>query len=145
MMTDEIQQWGIVELMGHKVVAGRIAKSEMLGSPKLRVDVPATSVYPEYTQFYGDAAVYCVTFVSEEVARRTAEECKVNPVSVYVPDLISKEKYETLRQRADELQQQVYRLKKLPAPVEEPIYDKSDDFDDAKSFDDFDDANERQQ
>jgi hypothetical protein len=30
-MTDEIQQWGIVELMGHKVVADLIQKSEMVG------------------------------------------------------------------------------------------------------------------
>lgn len=45
-MSDEIQQWGIVvELMGHKVVAGLIQKSELLGKPMLRVDVPATSTF----------------------------------------------------------------------------------------------------
>jgi len=74
--------------MGHKVVAGMISKSEMLGKPMLRVDVPKTSTYGEYTQFYGETAIYCVTFVSEAVARLTAEQAKVNPVSVYVPDLI---------------------------------------------------------
>ena len=118
-MSDEIQQWGIVELMGHKVVAGLIQKSEMLGKPMLRVDVPATSTYQAFTQFYGEAAIYCVTFTSEDVAKRTAEEVKVNPVSVYVPDLVTKEKYEELRVRADDLQNQVYRLKRLPQPAEE--------------------------
>ena len=94
---DENQMtWAIVELMGHKVVAGLTSKSEMLGKPLLRVDVPATSVYPQFTQFYGEAAIYCVTFVSEQVARLTAEETKLNPVSVYVPDLISKEKHEEI-------------------------------------------------
>lgn len=117
-MSDEIQQWGIVELMGHKVVAGLISKSEMLGKPMLRVDVPATSAYQAFTQFYGEAAIYCVTFTSEEVATRTAEEVKVNPVSVYVPDLVTKEQYDELRGRADELQQQVFRLKRLPEPAE---------------------------
>lgn len=86
-------QWAIVELMGHKVVAGQVSKSEMLGKPMLRVDVPATSSYPEFTQFYGGDAIYCVTFVSEEVARLTTEQAKINPVSVYVPDLIPREKH----------------------------------------------------
>jgi hypothetical protein len=55
-MTDNNNaQWGIVELMGHKVVAGRISKSEEFGTVLLRVDVPATSAYPEFTQMYGKA------------------------------------------------------------------------------------------
>ena len=58
------------------------------------MDVPATSTYPEFTQLYGNSSIYCVTFTSEEVARRTAESAKVNPVSVYVPDLITKEQHE---------------------------------------------------
>jgi hypothetical protein len=91
-MENEIQEWGIVELMGHKVVAGRISKSEMFGAPLLRVDVPATSAYSEYSQFYSNNAIYCVTPVSEEVARRTAEECKVNPVSDLEDDLSKADK-----------------------------------------------------
>ena len=94
MPNDNGSQWAIVELMGHKVVAGQVSKSEMLGKPMLRVDVPATSTYPGFTQFYGDDAIYCVTFVSDEVARLTAEQSKVNPVSVYVPELIPKEQHE---------------------------------------------------
>ena len=93
-LDDNTKTWGIVELMGHKVVAGLVSKSEMLGKPMLRIDVPATSTYPEFTQFYGDGSIYCVTFVSEEVARLTAEQTKVNPVSVYVPNLITQEKHE---------------------------------------------------
>jgi len=95
-------QWAIVELMGHKVVAGRVCKSEMMGGPLLRVDVPATSAYPEYTQFYGTAAIYALTFVSEEVARRTAEHQQVNPVSVYVPELVTIEKFKEAQERWEE-------------------------------------------
>lgn len=110
-LTDETN-WAIVELMGHKVVAGRVQKSEMLGAPLLRVDVPATSAYPEFTQFYGTGSVYCVTFVSEEVARLTAEQTKVNPVSVYVPSLITREK---LEETILQYQEQIRRLnKRLP-------------------------------
>ena len=92
------QQWGIIELMGHKVVAGCISKDEMLGKPMLRVDVPSTGQFVEFTQFYGEAAIYCVTFTSEEVARRTAEQCSVNPISVYVPDLVTREQLEKAQQ-----------------------------------------------
>jgi hypothetical protein len=113
-LDDNTKTWGIVELMGHKVVAGMISKSEMLGKPMLRIDVPETSTYPEFTQFYGDGSIYCVTFVSEEVARLTAEQSKVNPVSVYVPDLISKERHEeTIRQYRQKIEQ---LSRGLPAP-----------------------------
>jgi hypothetical protein len=80
-------QWAIVELMGHKVVAGLASKDEMLGKPMLRVDVPATKDYPAFTQMFGESAIYCVTFVSEPVALAAAEQCHANPVAIYVPDL----------------------------------------------------------
>lgn len=113
-LNDDIKSWGIVELMGHKVVAGMVSKSEMLGKPMLRVDVPATSAYGEFTQFYGEAAIYCVTFVSEEVARRTAEANKTNPVSVYVPDLITVERHD---KEIQAYREQIARLNRgLPAP-----------------------------
>jgi hypothetical protein len=110
--------------MGHKVVAGFITKSEMLGKPMLRVDVPATSAYPAFTQLYGEAAIYCVTFTSEDVACRTAESTKLNPVSVYVPDLITKEKYEEaqdrFRETIDRYQAQIEALRRgLPAPQQD--------------------------
>lgn len=91
---ENTKTWGIVELMGRKVVAGIVSKSVILGPPMLRIDVPATSAFPEFTQLYGDTSIYCVTFVSEGVARLTAEQTKVNPVSVYVPELISREQHE---------------------------------------------------
>ena len=117
-LNDDIKSWGIVELMGHKVVAGLISKSEMLGKPMLRVDVPATSAYGEFTQFYGESAIYCVTFVSEDVARLTAEQTKVNPVSVYVPDLITVERHKEVVQRYDE---QIERLKQRALPAGESV------------------------
>ena len=98
-VTYEADQWGIVELMGHKVVAGKISKSEMLGKPMLRVDVPAIETCQEFTQLYGEAAIYCVTFTSEDVARRTAAQCRVPPVSVFVPSLVTKEQYDQLMSR----------------------------------------------
>ena len=117
-MSDENKgQWAIVELMGHKVMAGLVQKDEMLGKPMLRVDVPETTAFSAFTQFYGETALYCVSFVSEEVARRTAEQCKVNPVNVYVPDLITRERY---AEDINRLQAQIRRMSAgLQAPRED--------------------------
>ena len=125
-VSEEKGQWAIVELMGHKVIAGLVQKDEMLGKPMLRVDVPATSAYPTFTQFYGEAALYCVTFTSEEVARRVAEQCKVNPVSIYVPDLITVEQH---RAEIEALRQKMAGLRRsLLAAVEiEPEFDVIDE------------------
>lgn len=129
----ENENWAIVELMGHKVVAGLTSKSEMLGKPMLRVDIPATSAFPEFTQFYGDSAIYCVTFVSEEVARRTAEATKVNPVSVYVPNLVTAEQLEQVKQEYNE------RIARLRNALPEP-----DDSEEEDDFEDEDDDHDEQ-
>jgi hypothetical protein len=86
--------------MGHKTVAGRISKEEMLGKPMLRIDIPGDASNPQgFTQMYGEAAIYCVTFVSEEVARRVAGTLQVKPVSVYCPNLITVEQASTFTHR----------------------------------------------
>jgi hypothetical protein len=79
--------WAILELMGRKVVAGYLTQDDWQGHAMVRIDVPATSGFQAFTQVYGPQAVYCITYVSEEVAKLTAEHNRVNPVSVYVPDL----------------------------------------------------------
>jgi hypothetical protein len=115
-MSENESNWGIVELMGHKTVSGRIQKSEMLGKPMLRIDVPETSAYPEFTQFYGDSAIYCVTFTSEEVARLAAEQCQINPVSVYCPDLVTVKEH---KQIVRELKRRLYAARSLPEPADD--------------------------
>jgi hypothetical protein len=127
-LTDNAQ-WGIVELMGHKVVAGRISKSEEFGTVLLRVDVPATETYPEFTQMYGNSAIYCVTFTSEEVARIAAERAKVNPVSIYAPELITREQFnKTVEEWRDRLDQ----ARGLPSGLndEDPDEEEDDDRED---------------
>lgn len=116
-------QWGVVQLMGHKIVAGALSKSEMFGSPLLRVDVPATDLYPAFTEFYNGNAIYGITFVSEEVARRTAAEVNHSPIKVYVPDLIPKEAHE---QEVERLRDQLRRLRALPVQ-ESDNWEEDDD------------------
>lgn len=130
-VTDD-KTWGIVELMGHKVVAGLVSKDEMLGKPMLRVDVPTTSTFDAFTQFYGEAAIYCVTFVSEAVARLTAEQIKVNPVSVYVPELITRQKMDELREDYEKVIERLRRPSLQGPPADDDIQD--DDEEDEPQF-----------
>jgi len=72
-MSDEYEGWTILELFGHRRLAGYVREVEVAGGTFLRVDVPG----PEpgtvrVTQFYGAAAIYCMTPTTEEIARGLA-------------------------------------------------------------------------
>ncbi len=89
MDTEEVQKgtWVILELFGHKVVAGYLTRDETLGAPLLRLDVPKTSRFPAFTRHYHPNAVYSISYVGEEAAAYTAESISENPISIYVPEL----------------------------------------------------------
>jgi len=117
----ESGQWAIVEIMGRKVVSGYITQAVQFGLPMLRIDVPATSIWPAFTQDYGAQAIYAITYVSEEVAKLTAEANKVNPVAVYVPDL------DAAKRAMLENEQLHKRLEQLMSlPDRKMLYDGSD-------------------
>lgn len=86
--------WAIVELFGHKRLAGFVS-SQVVGSGALvRIDVPATDAdsrpaTAEYSKFVGNAAIYGITPVTEEVARRAAREIERwnDPLPISLPQL----------------------------------------------------------
>lgn len=70
---DSYTGWAILELMGHRRLAGRISEGSVGGVPLLRIDVyVGSATAPEVTQFYGSPAIYCVTPSTEELCRRMA-------------------------------------------------------------------------
>ena len=69
-MAEAFEGWGIVELMGHRRVAGRVSEVEQYGATMLRVDVPQGDDW--VTQFYGGSAIYCLTPTTEAIARQVA-------------------------------------------------------------------------
>jgi hypothetical protein len=119
-------QWAIVEIMGRKVVAGYVSQAVQFGLPMLRIDVPATSIFPAFTQEYGAQAIYAITYVSEQVAHMTAEASKVNPVSVYVPDLADMQRAQLENKR---LRDEVIQLRALPEPANDDDGDAIEDDD----------------
>lgn len=126
MSEESISQWAVVELFGHKTIAGQITKETNL-FPLLRIDVPATSDHPAYTVEYGAAAIYGITYVSEAVARATAESLSVKPINVYSPDLVTREQFD---KAIDEYKATITRLRALPEGNRASDDDETDDYDD---------------
>ena len=71
--TETFQSWAIVELMGHTKIAGLVTEQALAGGAFLRVDVPGTRNEWVMTKLYGASAVYCITPVTEDLARRAAQ------------------------------------------------------------------------
>ena len=59
----------VIELMGHRRLAGHVSEAEMFGTKLLRVDV-AQGDGQVATQLYGGGAIYCLTPTTEEVVER---------------------------------------------------------------------------
>lgn len=121
-MDEQQSSWAIVELFGHKTLAGRVTKDTSL-FPLLRIDVPATEAAPEFTAEYGPGAIYGITYVSEEVARLTAAAVKAQPVSVYSPELVTREQFERMQ---DQYRKRIEEMRSLP-PARTAVRDDDDD------------------
>ena len=65
----DFKHWVILEIMGHKKVAGLLSEVVIAGTPFLRMDIPSNEGF-QATQYYRPDAVYCISPVEEEVARR---------------------------------------------------------------------------
>lgn len=79
-MATEFEGWAIVELMGHRKLAGYVREVTLAGASMLRLDVPSD---PPVTQYYGASSLYCLTPTSEEIATRLAKASRPTPVHQY--------------------------------------------------------------
>lgn len=71
--------WAVLELMGHRRLAGYVEEVEVASSKMLKIQVYPKEAEP-WSQFYGAAAIYCLSPVTEEVARKIMEEGAAEPV-----------------------------------------------------------------
>jgi len=76
---NEFSYWAIVELMGHRKLAGHVAEVSVAGAGMLRLDVPGDDGRTLATQFYSPSAVYCITPTTEEIARALAKRYQPSP------------------------------------------------------------------
>lgn len=83
-MAEAFEGWAILELMGHRRLAGYVQEVELAGAAFLRLDVPASESaegsHAAATQFYAPASVYCLTPCSQEIAHEIADNARPRPV-----------------------------------------------------------------
>ncbi len=101
------EMWGVLELMGHVRVAGRITEEERFGGKLGRIDIPkrpdpacvceGTGKIGEgdaahecgictagfTTQYFNAASIYRLTPTTEEAARAVAQSCQPSPVHTW--------------------------------------------------------------
>lgn len=95
--TAAFEGWAILELMGHRKLAGYVREQTVAGAGFIRIDVPNPRAAPvevvaggeklkgppEFiaTQLYSPGALYCLTPCAEDVARRLAAAYQPEPVT----------------------------------------------------------------
>lgn len=58
--------------------------SQVIGTSSfVRIDVPETKHGPGFTKLYGEKAIYCISPVTEEIARSVAVNIRHVPVQVF--------------------------------------------------------------
>lgn len=76
----KFDEWCILELLGHRRVAGRVSEVSIGGGSFLRIDIPMKDGSTS-TQFYSPGSIYCITPTTEEIARTLSVEYQPEPVS----------------------------------------------------------------
>lgn len=79
-MSEPIDGWFIVELLGHRRLAGKVTERTIAGAGFLRIDVPGPDAAPIATQYFAPGSVYALTPTTEETARRVASTSWAAPV-----------------------------------------------------------------
>lgn len=76
-MSETFDHWAVLELMGHRKIAGHVQELQIGGASFLRLDIPTE---PPATQFYSPSAVYCITPTTEAMCRALAATHQPRPV-----------------------------------------------------------------
>lgn len=74
--------WAILELLGHRRLAGRVCQEEQYGAAMIRIDIPGPDGTVA-TQWYSPAALYALTPTTEEIARQAAQLSRPEPVTAW--------------------------------------------------------------
>lgn len=78
-MSESFNQWGILELMGHVRLAGRITEESHFGAALGRIDIPSGDGFT--TQYFGGGSIYRLTPTTEDIARSVAAHNQPQPVA----------------------------------------------------------------
>lgn len=84
-MTDQqsppFAEWCIVEMLGHRRLAGYLSEVQVAGQGFLRLDIPDAGNDPGRTQFLAPGSIYALHPVTEATARKAAASWRPEPIS----------------------------------------------------------------
>lgn len=82
-MSEKFEQFAIVELFGHQVIAGKVSEQVIGGQGFVRVDVPPVDGEEGFTKFYGAGAIYALTPCNEETMLAAVTGLRQKPIDVW--------------------------------------------------------------
>lgn len=82
-MADKFEQFAIVELFGHQIIAGKVSEQVIGGQGFVRVDVPAIDGQDGFTKFYGAGAIYAITPCDEPTMMAAVAGLEQKPIDVW--------------------------------------------------------------
>lgn len=68
--------WAVIELFGHRVLAGYVTEATIAGAGMLRIDIASQE---PVTQYYAPQALFSITPVTEEAAKTYAAQYMTRP------------------------------------------------------------------
>jgi hypothetical protein len=74
---EKFETWGILELMGHRRLVGKLSEETIAGAAYLRIDIlnpDGQSTEFKATQYYTSGAIYCITPMTFEAAFSIKDE-----------------------------------------------------------------------
>lgn len=71
----------IVELLGHRRLAGRVREVTLAGAGMLRLDIPATDGHDAQTQYISPGSLYALHPTTEAIATAAAARFRPDPVA----------------------------------------------------------------
>lgn len=76
---EPFQEWVILELMGHRKLAGRLSEREIAGKGFLQLDIPGADG-GFHSEIYSPDSVYCITPVEKQIAETMAMDIRRMPI-----------------------------------------------------------------
>ncbi len=98
MSEEKFETWAILELLGHRRLAGFVSEVQIGGASFIRIDIPGETparlgAENKATQFYSPQAIYCITPASEDTVKAMAR-CSSPPVQHWELPQLSQEQTE---------------------------------------------------
>lgn len=77
-------EWVVLELMGHRQLAGHAIETTIAGTGFIRLDMyRGIEEEPFATQIYSSGSIYCLTPTTEEIARGFMKHLQFRPITRY--------------------------------------------------------------